>query len=434
VPVLPPCPASVTTVNSTHWSAPGLLTPRLRRESEEVGIAVCQKLRQQESLQLGPGLATGWSGLALLFEHADRCRPGEGWADEARDALHRAAQSTAADPNRLPPGLAAGWAGVGFASNYLSRDGQRYRAWRRELGPRLERSCLEAAAKVVGGRGGYAFADFDQISGLVGVVAGFLGADPPEALGSVTRALTEGTLRQPGRPPWGTPAALLPSSMVSDRYPLGVVNLGLAHGLAGVVAALALALRKGAAGADGELALVVAADTLASAVEQHDGSPTLPHMLPLGNARAHEGPGRSAWCYGPPGAARALSLAGAVLRQPDITRLANDLLVASVARPPDIAGLSTPTFCHGIAGVLQIAARMAADTADTSVAALVPQLCAGLLGCFDPTSVLGFRALGPRGMQPDVPGLLDGAAGIGLVLLSISHWPDPSWDRAFLLS
>jgi len=77
---------------------------------------------------------------------------------------------------------------------------------------------------------------------------------------------------------------------------------------------------------------------------------------------------------------------------------------------------------------------MAADTADTRVAALVPQLCAGVLACFDPTSVLGFRALGPRGMQADVPGLLDGAAGIGLVLLSISHCPDPSWDRAFLLS
>jgi lantibiotic biosynthesis protein len=429
----PACPRASHAPN-TCWTAPALLSPRLRQEAADAGIAVCQKIRQLEPLRLEPGLASGWSGLALLFEHADRCRPGEGWANDARDALSRAARSIAAEPNRLPPGLAAGWAGVGFVSSYLSRGGQRYRAWRRELGPRLERSCLDAAAKIEGAQEGWAFADFDQISGVTGVIAGLLGKDPPESFGSLTRALTEGTLRRPGRPPWGTPSALLPDSMVNDRYPRGAVNLGLAHGLAGVVAALALHQREGAAGVDEKLALVVAADTLASAVEERDGSPTLPHILPIGQPNNAEGPGRSAWCYGPPGAARALSLAGAVLGRPELIRLANDLLVASIARPAHIACLETPTFCHGIAGVLQIAARMAGETADTRVAAEVPQLCARLLSFYDPTSVLGFRALGPSGMQEDEAGFLSGAAGIGLVLLSISHWPDPGWDRAVLLS
>lgn len=422
------------TARNACWSAPALLPPRLRQEAADAGIAVCQKLRPLGSLRLEPGLASGWSGLALLFEHADRCQPGEGWADEARDALNRAAQSIAAQPNRLPPGLAAGWAGVGFVSNYLSRGGQHYRAWRRELGPRLERSCLDAATKVDGVQAGWEFADFDQISGVAGVIAGLLGKDPPASFGSVTRAMTEGTLRQPGQPPWATPTSLLPDSMVNDRYPHGVVNLGLAHGLAGVVAALALALREDAAGAGGESALTIATDTLVSAVGQYDGTPTLPHLLPLGSAGVHERPGRSAWCYGPPGAAGALSLAGAVLRQPHITRLANDLLVAAVTRPPDIACLGTPTFCHGIGGVLQIAARMAVETVDARVAALVPPLCADLLKFFDPTTEFGFRALGPNGMRGDEAGFLNGAAGIGLVLLSISHSPDPGWDRAVLLS
>jgi lantibiotic biosynthesis protein len=416
------------------WSAPALMPPRLRQEAADAGIAVCQKIRQLGSLRLEPGLASGWSGLALLFEHADRCRPEEGWAGEARDALSRAARSIAAQPNRLPPGLSAGWAGVGFVSNYLSRGGQRYRAWRRELGPRLERACLDAATKVEGAQEGWAFADFDQISGVTGVIAGLLGKDPSGSFGSVARALSEGTLRRPSQPPWGTPSALLPDSMVKDQYPRGVVNLGLAHGLAGVVAALALDVLEGGGGVDEKLALVVAADTLASAVQECDGSPTLPHLLPIGEPNNAEGPGRSAWCYGPPGAARALSLAGAVLGRPELIRLANDLLVASIARPARIACLDTPTFCHGIAGVLQIAARMAEDTADTRVAAQVPQLCARLLSFYDPTSVLGFRALGPGGMQDNEAGFLSGAAGIGLVLLSVSHWPDPGWDRAVLLS
>ena len=75
-----------------------------------------------------------------------------------------------------------------------------------------------------------------------------------------------------------------------------------------------------------------------------------------------------------------------------------------MTRPPDIACLGTPTFCHGIGGVLQIAARMAVETADTRVAALVPQLCADLLGFYDPTTEFGFRALGPNGMRGDDAG------------------------------
>ena len=140
----------------------------------------------------------------------------------------------------------------------------------------------DAAAKVERIQEGWAFADFDQISGLAGVIAGLLGKAPPGSFGIVTRALTEGTLRQSGQPPWGTPTALLPESMVNDRYRHGVVNLGLAHGSAGVVAALALALREDAVGAGGERALTIASDTLVSAVRQYDGTPTLPHLLRWG--------------------------------------------------------------------------------------------------------------------------------------------------------
>jgi lantibiotic biosynthesis protein len=412
------------------WAGPDLLSAGLREQAAEAGLGVCERLRRQDLPHLGPGLASGWSGLAVLFEHADRCRPGEGWAEAARLALGRAARSTAASPGRLPPGLAAGWAGVAFASAYLARGGQRYRGWRRELAPHLEQAGRAAAATVLDRRGGWPVADFDHISGLAGMVAGLARADVPEALGPVTSALVQGTLRAPGRAAWRTEPDQVPEQTFGARYPGGLVNLGMAHGLAGVVAALAVTARA----TDDVRALEVATSALISAVRTDDELPTLPHVLPLGGGSRREGPGRTAWCYGPAGAARALALAGAALRRPEYNRLAGELLVASVAQPAHIAQLETPSFCHGVAGVLQIAARMATDTGEPQVAALVPQLCERLLETFDPDSMLGFRALGPRGNRADVPGLLDGAAGVGMVLLSVAGRPEPGWDRAFLLT
>ena len=418
----------------------------------ELGILVCNRLRRwnakeatveanddrtgssRRSVQLGPGLARGWSGLAVLFEHADRCRPGEGWAEEARDALGRAAQSVAADPGSLGPGLADGWAGVAFASAFLARDGQRYGRWRRELVPYVERSGRIAATAVENRRGSRPFSDFDHISGLAGLVAGLRSTDSAEAMGAVTSALVHGTLQGRGGPLWGTAPDQIADEALRARYRGGLVNLGLAHGLAGVVAALALAVRENGAGSDGELALDMVTSSLASAVRWKDGAPTLSHFLSLGADSDHGGPGRTAWCYGPPGAARALALAGSALRRPPLVRLADDLLVASLAQPENVMRLDSPTFCHGVAGVLQLTIRMAVENEDPRLADLVPRLCARLLDTFALNSMFGFRNAGPGRPWVDEPGLLEGAAGVGLVLLSIAHRPVPRWDQAFLLS
>lgn len=265
------------------------------------------------------------------------------------------------------------------------------------------------------------------------MVAGLLSADAPEGLSAAVVALVRGTLRQGNEALWSTAPDQIADPAVRDRYPDGLINLGLAHGLGGVVAALALAVRANAAGC-GEKALDLAAGSLASAVQFEEGTPTLAYFLPLGAESGRAGPGHTAWCYGPPGAARALALAGAVLGRPALAQLAGDLLVASLAQPADVARLDTPGFCHGLAGVLQLTARMALETADPRLIDLVPQLCTRLLGAFEPGSAFGFRTTGPRDARLDEPGLLEGAAGAGLVLMSIGHQPAPGWDQAFLSS
>jgi len=96
--------------------------------------------------------------------------------------------------------------------------------------------------------------------------------------------------------------------------------------------------------------------------------------------------------------------------------------------------ISSPTFCHGIAGLLQIMLRFAHDTPTESFYSGSGQLADQLLSLYEPDTLLGYRSVELAGKRVDQPGLLDGTPGVGLVLLAASRPVRPDWDRIFLLS
>ena len=77
---------------------------------------------------------------------------------------------------------------------------------------------------------------------------------------------------------------------------------------------------------------------------------------------ATDGPSRAAWCYGAPGVARALWLAGVARDRPDWRNLAIEAMEAVYRRPIAARQIDSPTFCHGVAGLLQVTLRFANDT------------------------------------------------------------------------
>jgi hypothetical protein len=103
-------------------------------------------------------------------------------------------------------------------------------------------------------------------------------------------------------------------------------------------------------------------------------------------------------------------------------------------RPISVRCIESPTFCHGVAGLLQITLRFANDTGLPLFTEAAVSLTEELLSAYEPDSLLGYRNWEPGGTRVDQPGLLDGAPGILLVLLAASTDVEPSWDRAFLLS
>src|SRR5208282_3203234 len=133
---------------------------------------------------------------------------------------------------------------------------------------------------------------------------------------------------------------------------------------------------------------------------------------------APDGPSRCAWCYGSPGIARALWLAGVALDRQDYCDLAVSAMKAVFRRPVAARRINSPTFCHGVAGLLAIALRFSHDEGGTTFSDDIGALVQQLLDSYQPLSLLGFRHIETADNEMDQPGLLEGAPGVALALLA----------------
>jgi hypothetical protein len=381
-------------------------------------------------------VASGWAGTAMLLGALDACWPGEGWdaaghahLAEACRALQRLRQTDAS--------LFGGLAGIGYAAVTLTGDRDRYRRLLASLDAALFPMVHKAVLRLDAANG-CGVGQFDVISGLAGTGVYLLARQSEPAaktallrvLGCLSRLLADRS--EPRR--WHTPAHLIGGPM-RPRYPNGHYNCGIAHGVPGPLALLAIAARSGVIVDGLTEAIRTAADWLADNVTTTECGLEWPNAVSLlPGDDTSSACGRTAWCYGTPGVARALWLAGVATGQDRFRDLAVRAMRGALARPAAQRGIDSPTFCHGTAGLLQIALRFAADTGLAEFKDGADTLLAELLGAYEPDSVLGFRNTEPGSVRVNAPGLLGGAPGVALVLLAAGTSVDPSWDRLFLLS
>jgi hypothetical protein len=422
--------------------------------------AVAQTERHSGYPELGwrpDSLAAGHAGLALVFAVLDRTDPGTGWDRVGHDHLQRAvAAAEAGQHGHSPnPGLFSGLSGLGLAAHLLAASRDRYGRLLAAVDAAVVPQATAMAARVAPAAGCRA-ADIDVISGLSGIGAYLLcrrGSDSARAgLASVLTALA-GLLADAGDPRrWHSPADLSSESL-REAYPGGHYDCGLAHGVPGPLALLAIATLVGAASDLDDVVDVhlvragidAAAHWLADRRMTDDWGPTWPNTVPLAGAGEIDAPNagapradgrvggsRATWCYGSPGVARALWLAGRASENTDLADLALCAMRCALARPARARGITSPTLCHGTAGLLQITHRFADETGLPDLVQARDALLGELLAAYDPRAVLGYRNVEPSGTLVDAPGLLDGAAGVVLALLSAAG-VSTSWDRVLLL-
>jgi class I lanthipeptide synthase len=384
-------------------------------------------------------VADGDAGIALMCAYLDACSPGDGWDAIGHGFLARAAGGAESEPG-LGPGLFSGLSGLAFTAAQLSRGRTRYQRLLTALDDALAAPSAALGASLRRAPEPRGMSEFDAISGASGVAAHLVGRDPHGVLPDVLGGLV--SLADPvgGPPRWMTPARFIADEETARRYPFGNLNCGLAHGVPGPLAALALASRAGVEVEGQRDAMRAFAAWLAAHRCDDEWGVNWPTAVPLPApgepaidvAALHAS--RSAWCYGSPGIARALWLAGDALDDAGLRELAVEAMLAVHARPVAVRFVPSPTFCHGVAGLLQIVLRFAHDTGLPAFRDAAAELVDELLAAYDPQRPLGYASLEPGGNPVDRPGLLDGAPGVALVLLAAATDVEPTWDRLFLLS
>ncbi|WP_053726852.1 lanthionine synthetase C family protein [Streptomyces sp. WM6378] len=409
-----------------------------KERARDVLDSVAARLRTPQALQTArvDSLAVGYPGIALLF--TTLAADGDTGARSVAHA-HLAAAIRPAGGLRAA-GLYGGTAAVAFAARVAATGPDTYRSLLDSVTPRVAEAAVERARALRAGRSQGTGAPshlYDAVSGASGLARLLLALDPHgPALRACLEALVDlaepavtahGTL--PGWWTEGGPGVQGPN----PDFPRGHLNLGLAHGIPGPLALLSLAHEQGVRVRGHEEAIGRFAGWLAGRAHGDGYGPYWPLTVraedELSGERPPNPPTRAAWCYGTPGAARALFLAGRALEEKGWRELAGRAMRAALARPAATRALEGPGLCHGTGGLLQIAARMAYDLDDAELSAQLPCLA---------------RQLVEEMVEVDGVGFLEGAAGAALALHTyVEGVPSPGvgspspellgWDAALLL-
>lgn len=382
-------------------------------------------------------LAMGDAGLALMCAAFDRAAPDEGWDSTGHTFLSRAVVDVGAG---RPLSLFHGVTGIAAAAWALSHSGRRYGNLLARLDSLLLPSFINTAERVRA-TGRSPFRDgHDLLNGLAGWAVYLLGRGSgpavDSALNSVVGALVRLMTDEDGAATFLTEPEHVRDADRAD-FPRGYVNCGLAHGIPGPLAALSLVRLAGRVeGCVVDEAIGWGARWLAARSSRDAAGVTWPTVVrPTGDPGEYV-PGyraRSAWCYGAPGVAASLWLAGCALGDNEWRRLAVTAIAAVCRRPARDRGLSGPGLCHGSAGLLLILGRFATATGKPALGREAGALLTSLLSDFDAGSLLGYREVETTGATVDNPGLLDGAAGVALALLSVAEEQSSDWTRLFLI-
>jgi hypothetical protein len=200
----------------------------------------------------------------------------------------------------------------------------------------------------------------------------------------------------------------------------------MAHGCSGLLAILALAMRREVT-VEGQAAAI---DRICRWLEDWrqpaPAGPWWPERISLPELHAgrprQDGPLRPSWCYGTPGLARAQQLGALALADRVRQRVAEDALARCLADPVQLARIRDPALCHGWAGLLMTTWHAAADATTPDIAAHLPHLLDTLLAH-------------ARDIPPGtLPGLIEGSAGVALTLHTIATGTRGGWPACLLLN
>lgn len=440
------------------WSP--ILTDPLRQRAIEAALTVAERLRDPDKVReiarlaysqspfpmewVTAGFAQGFAGLATFYSYVAHCFPQRGWDQVAQQYLRLAAASTQQSAIATP-GLMIGTSGMAFALYAISDEGQRHQQTIAKLNQSLYEQVQQQKWQHTEAGEGVADYDYDIILGASGILAYLITLHTPDEAAQRAMEILLGYLTwlaapdQPlGQERWYVPVEHLPD-LQRDMYPDGNFNCGLAHGIPGPLAAMSLAWIAGYRYPGVREAITYLSGWLVRHRISNGDAIGWPNAIPRQLASAPDDwqsllSSRAAWCYGTPGIARSLWLAGRALDDASLRQVALDAMEDVWRLPVAARGIDAPTSCHGVAGLLQITLRFAHESDSIAAREQIPLLVTQILDSFDPEYPVGFRDIEMNNTLVDQPGWLTGAPGTAMALLAAATDALPTWDRVLVIA
>ncbi len=380
------------------------------------------------SVEVGDGRGAGLGGsggAALMYATLDRAWPGRGHRERASAAMDEAIAALERDV--VAPSLLFGFGGLAWLMTVFDT----------HFGVDPDDDPLDEAIDALMRSGARGFSPWDLVHGAVGlgIVALRRRARPwaHEAITALVDRLWDTAHRDDRGMSWVTPPSLIPAD-TRRSWPQGHVNVGVAHGVTGVVGWLCAVARHGIVHPRIE-PMVEQAVAWVLAVTHEVSPPCVPRFVGPDGGRQ---PAQLAWCYGEPATAVVLLAAARQFGREDWEQHARAQAHTVAAGHESFGALPDAGLCHGTVGVGHMLHRLHLATAEPALASAAVAAYACTLAARRPGHGIGgyqTRTMAPDGARRwiDDPGLLMGAAGIGLGLLAAIDSQAPPWGDVFAL-
>lgn len=391
----------------------------------EIAEALKANLKDQGQAAASVGAAQDAAGIATFFAYLHAAGLFAGARELAFQYLEIGSDALAGQP--MGPSLYGGFTGIAWAVQHVNG----------LLSGSSDDLCgeIDLALAPYLGRSPWK-ADYDLIGGLVGLGVYCLErADSPVAIRSlelIVERLSELAEPEGDGLRWLTGPNLLPPQQ-RDFYPQGYYNLGLAHGVPGIIALLGKIQAAGIAQQRAAQLLEGAVRWLLRQQLSDSNSSFASLVCPQHPPKV----ARLAWCYGDAGLAAALLLAARSAGHQAWEQQALAIARKAAVRDPQTAGIIDACFCHGSSGLAHVFNRFYRATHDQVFAQAAHYWLEKTLQLRKPSAATaGYLFMAPTDTGEfefhGRLGMLEGIAGVGLSLLAAVTSIEPCWDRIFM--
>ncbi|HHW39231.1 MAG TPA: lanthionine synthetase C family protein [Bacillales bacterium] len=407
----------------------------------ELSIKNDTEINQNRELLLS--FAQGISGLCILYGELDSIYPENSWDELGHRVLIQIVeQFEQLGINSLS--AFGGLAGLSFSVSTLSRNGTRYKKLLSTLHSlfldNLDNYLKNFNPTYNQGMNNYLF---DTCYGLAGIGRYLLIMSKNkrvnrlivQILKIMVRLTKNVTVNGTDVPGWFT------SRLYNSQFDIGFFDTGLAHGICGPLNLMSLSLSEGYCVNNQKESVIKITDWLLSKVFEDENGLWIPNTISFQdeiNLTGYNSNARDAWCYGLPGICRSLFIAGNSLGRLDLIEISKRYFDEVRKRNFKQQLNNSPTFCHGLSGLLHITNIMNKEINDEGLSDYQIRIVREILGYYDEKLPFGFQDINIRNGRVLIEnklGLLEGSIGILLALLAYSNQGSSTgWDKLFLLN